>query len=237
MLVSIVIPFHNEAQTLPTLLGRVVGAELPDGVTREIILVDDGSTDGSAAIAQAFAVSDPSARLLALPQNLGKGAAMRAGLASATGEVVIIQDADLEWDPADYPALLAPYTDPQVTVVFGSRLLRAEVRTIYPHYYLGGRLLSGFTNLLFGSQLTDQPTGFKTFRRSAIAQMDLVSNGFDFDAELTGKLLQAGHTVTEVPVRYAPRTFREGKKVRPKDGLTALWVLARIRLQGKRRSP
>jgi dolichol-phosphate mannosyltransferase len=236
MLLSIVIPFHNEEKTLPTVLDRAVGVALPADIRREVILVDDGSTDGSRAIAEAFAAGRAGmARVLALPRNQGKGAAMRAGLAAATGEVLLIQDADLEWDPADYPALLAPYADPRVMVVFGSRLLRADVRTIYPHYYAGGRLLSGFTNLLFGSHLTDQPTGFKTFRRAALAGLTLEADGFAFDAELTGKLLQAGHAIVEVPVRYTPRTFREGKKVRPKDGLIALWVLTRLRLRGRRR--
>jgi len=235
MLVSIVIPFHNEARTLATLLGRAAGAAVPEGTRRELILVDDGSTDDSKAIAEAFvATGGGSARLLVLPENQGKGAAMRAGLAAARGDILLIQDADLEWDPADYATLLAPYGDPRVMVVFGSRLLRSDVRTIYPHYYLGGRLLSGFTNLLFGSRLTDQPTGFKTFRRAALAGITLTAKGFAFDAELTGKLLQAGYAIVEVPVRYTPRTFREGKKVRPKDGLIALWVLARIRLRGRR---
>jgi dolichol-phosphate mannosyltransferase len=236
MLVSIITPFYDEEQTLPVLLERVVAAPLPAGMDRALILVDDGSRDGSHAIAAAFALRHP-ARLLTLASNQGKGAAMRAGLAAATGEVVLIQDADLEWDPADYVRLLSPYADPAVSIVFGSRLLGHEAECIYFHYYLGGRMLSAWTNLLYGSRLTDEPTGFKSFRRRLLDGIHMTANGFDFDPELTARLLQAGHTVHEVPVRYKPRTFRQGKKVRPKDALRALWVLLRIRLErGGRRT-
>ena len=238
MLVSIIVPFHNEERTLPVLLERAAAAAMPAGMKREFILVDDGSGDGSQAAAAGFVARHPErAKLIALAGNRGKGAAMRAGLAVAEGEVVLVQDADLEWDPADYMRLLAPYADPKVSVVFGSRLLGSEAICIYHHYYVGGRLLSAFTNLLFGSKITDEPTGFKSFRRAAVDGIALAADGFDFDPELTGRLLQAGHTIHEVPVRYLPRTFREGKKVRARDGLRALWVLLRIRLEGRRRHP
>jgi len=236
MLVSIVVPFHNEERTLPVLLGRAAAAALPAGMDREFILVDDGSGDGSNFAAADFVARHTDcAKAIALPENRGKGAAMRAGLAVAKGEIVLVQDADLEWDPADYLRLLAPYADPNVFAVFGSRLLGSDAICIYHHYYVGGRMLSAFTNLLFGSKITDEPTGFKSFRRAALDGVTLGADGFDFDPELTGRLLQAGYTIHEVPVHYVPRTFREGKKVRARDGLRALWVLLRIRLEGRRR--
>jgi dolichol-phosphate mannosyltransferase len=238
MLVSIITPFLDEEQTLAILLERVAAAALPSGMTREFVLVDDGSHDGSNAIAADFVRRNPHlARLVTLPRNQGKGAAMRKGLAVALGDIIVIQDADLEWDPADYARLLAPYADPAVSVVFGSRLLGNQARCIYYHYYLGGRMLSAWTNLLYGSHVTDEPTGMKSFRRSALDGIDLQADGFDFDPELVARLLQAGHAIHEIPVRYQPRTFKQGKKVRPRDGLRALWVLLRIWLQGRRRQP
>lgn len=236
MLVSIIVPFRDEEATLPLLLERADAAAMPAGMEREFVLADDGSGDGSHAAAAGFVARNPDrAQLITMPGHSGKGAAMRAGLAAAKGEIMLVQDADLEWDPADYLRLLSPYSDPDVSVVFGSRLLGSEAICIYPHYYVGGRLLSAFTNVLFGSRITDEPTGFKSFRRVVLDGITLTADGFDFDPELTGRLLQAGHTIHEVPVRYVPRTFREGKKVRPRDGLRALWVLLRIRLEGRRR--
>lgn len=233
-LVSIITPFYNEAATLPIVLERAAVAPMPAGMRRELVLVDDGSSDGSRAVAADFVGRNPTlARLITLPRNRGKGAAMRAGIAAATGDIIVVQDADLEWDPDDYLALLAPYADPAVSVVFASRLLGDQARCIYWHYYLGGRLLSAWTNLLFGSRLTDEPTGFKSFRSTVLDGITLTADGFDFDPELTARLLQAGHVVHEIPARYQPRTFREGKKVRPRDGLRALWVLLRIRLEGR----
>jgi glycosyltransferase involved in cell wall biosynthesis len=236
VLVSIITPFFNEERTLAQLLERVAQAALPEGMTREFVLVDDGSRDGSGAAAADFVRARPgAAQLITLASNQGKGAAMRSGLAAASGDIILIQDADLEWDPADYVRLLSPYADPAVSAVFGSRLLGKDARCIYYHYYLGGRMLSACASLLFGSRITDEPTGMKSFRRSALAGITLTADGFDFDPELTGRLLQAGHTIHEIPVHYEPRTFKEGKKVRPRDGLHALWVLLRIRLEGRRR--
>ena len=235
MLVSIITPFFNEERTLPILLQRAAVAPLPTGMTREFVLVDDGSSDGSNAAAADFVRHNPEvARLITLPSNQGKGAAMRRGLAAALGDILVIQDADLEWDPADYMRLLLPYADPAIAVVFGSRLIGNEAGCIYYHYYLGGRMLSAWTNLLFGSHVTDEPTGMKSFRRAALDGITLMADGFDFDPELTARLLQAGHTIHEIPVHYEPRTFKQGKKVRPRDALRALWVLLQIRLEGKR---
>jgi len=229
---SVVMPVYNEAATVAEVI-KVVLAQRP---VQQLVVVDDASTDGTWEKLQSATAGEARVTLVRHGQNQGKGAALRTGFARATAPVVMVQDADLEWDPADYIRLLSPYSDPGVSVVFGSRLLGSEAICIYPHYYVGGRLLSAFTNLLFGSRITDEPTGFKSFRRAVLDGITLTANGFDFDPDLTGRLLQAGYTIHEVPVRYVPRTFRAGKKVRPRDGLRALWVLLRIRLEGRRRS-
>ena len=229
---SVIIPIYNHR----AFLGEAVASALRSDLVSEVLLLDDGSRDGSNAAAADFVRRNrDSARLITAPSNRGKGAAMRRGLAVARGDIILIQDADLEWDPADYARLLSPYADPAVSVVFGSRLMGNEADCIYYHYYLGGRMLSAWTNLLFGSHVTDEPTGMKSFRRDVLDGITLTADGFDFDPELTARLLQAGHTIHEVPVHYQPRTFKQGKKVRPRDGLRALWVLLQIRLEGKRR--
>lgn len=187
MLVSIITPFCDEERTLGEILAQAAAATLPQGMRREFILVDDGSTDGSAEIAAAFVRQQPeSAMLVRLPRNRGKGAAMRRGLASAEGDIVLVQDADLEWDPADYLRLLSPYADATVMAVYGSRLLGKNARCIYYHYLLGGLLLTACTNLLFGSRLTDEPTGMKSFRRAALDGIALTADGFDFERYLAG---------------------------------------------------
>lgn len=227
MKLSIIIPCFNEEATLGALLERVLAAG-PEGIEREILVVDDGSTDRSARIAASVAENAPEVRLLSQPRNLGKGAAVRAGLAQATGDVVLVQDADLEYDPADYAALLAPFADPEVGVVYGSRIRGSKNRS-YHRYYWGGRLVTWFANLLFGTNLTDEPTGYKVLRRELLESLDLASRGFDFCAETTGKLLRRGVAIREVPIHYEPRSFEEGKKIRWRDGVSALWTLFRCR--------
>lgn len=230
MTFSIIIPFYNERDTLAPLLDRVLAVTLPEGCGREVLLVDDGSQDGSHEIAADYAdrFSD-SIRLIAFDTNHGKGHAVRAALAEATGDVCIIQDADLEYDPQDYLRILREYDDPGVTVVYGSRILGSPNRS-YHRYYWGGRLVSFVTRLLYGTGITDEPTCYKSFRRDVLNEIELRANGFEFCPELTGKLLRAGHRIVEVPIHYNPRSFDEGKKIRARDGLIALWTLLRIRL-------
>ena len=229
MKLSVVVPCYNEAATLRRVLDAVVAAPVQEV---EIVVVDDGSTDGSLAIAHAFSAEHP-ATVIALGRNCGKGAAVRAGYAAATGDAVLVQDADLEYDPAEYPRLLAPLADPAVQVVYGSRILGSRERS-YDRYYWGGRLITAATNLLFGSRLTDEPTCYKLVRRPLLESLDLTSTGFEFCPELTGKLLRRGVEIVEVPISYRPRSFEEGKKIRWSDGLVAVRVLLRERL---RRAP
>jgi glycosyltransferase involved in cell wall biosynthesis len=229
MTLSIIIPFYNERDTLGPILEKVWAVRLPNDARKEIILVDDGSNDGSGQVAADYAHRLPdSIRHISFPTNHGKGHAVRAGLAAATGDICIIQDADLEYDPEDFTAILAAYDDPQVQVVYGSRILGNNERS-YSRYYWGGRLVSFVTNLLFRSSITDEPTCYKSFRREVLAGLNLRACGFEICPELTGKLLRAGHEIVEVPIRYCPRSFAEGKKIRARDGLAAIWTLVRIR--------
>jgi glycosyltransferase involved in cell wall biosynthesis len=238
MKLSIVIPFYNEAATLGPLLEKVIAVELP-GVTKEIIVVDDGSTDGSGEVAARFACDHADdVRVISFPTNGGKGRAVIAGLKQATGDILIVQDADLEYEPEDYRAILAPYRDPTVTVVFGSRVLGTQRqlqngvtrRHSYERYYWGGRMVTLVANLIYATHLTDEPTCYKSLRREVLEKLDLQSRGFEFCPEITAKLLRRGHRIVEVPIHYFPRGFEEGKKIRYTDGIMAIWTLIRLRL-------
>ena len=229
MKLSIIVPFYNEQATLDPILRRVWHVALP-GVAKELVLVNDGSTDASLAVARRWADTHPDAvRLLSFPTNYGKGHAVIAGLHAATGDIVIVQDADLEYDPRDYRPILERFADPAVRVVYGSRILGSRNRS-YNRYYWGGRLVSLATSLLYGTHLTDEPTCYKAFRRELLDRLDLTSTGFEFCPEITAKLLRLGHRIHEVPIHYYPRGFEQGKKIRPRDGLIAVCALLRYRL-------
>jgi glycosyltransferase involved in cell wall biosynthesis len=237
VLVSIIVPFFNEQSTLGTQIERALAAPLPPSVERELLLIDDGSTDGSRAAATSWAERAPgTVRSITLPENQGKGAAVRAGIAAAQGEICLVQDADLEYDPADYAALIAAFTGPEVAAVYGSRILGSPNRS-YDRYYWGGRLVSWWTSVLYGRRITDEATGYKVFRRDVALGLDLRARRFEFCAELTGKLLRSGARIVEIPIHYTPRSFAEGKKIRPSDGLIALWTLLSIRLGLDRHGP
>ena len=222
MKLSVIIPVYNEERTLAEILRKVHAA----GV-HEILAVDDGSTDGSWAALQEASAAMPELKLLRHEANRGKGAAIRTALAVATGDAVIIQDADLEYDPAEYPTLLQPVESGRADVVYGSRILGGNPAS-YRRYYWGGRFLSFATNLLFGSRITDQHTCYKLFRTDLLRSLPLRENGFGFCAEATALLLKRGARLVEVPVSYRPRSIGEGKKIRWHDGLRALWIVARI---------
>ncbi len=227
MKISIVVPIYNEFPTLGRVLARVVDAPLPAGCTREVILVNDGSTDGSAAVLDAFS-SLPDVLVLHEARNVGKGAAVRAGIARATGDVILVQDGDLEYDPADYPRLLAPIVTGDADVVFGTRFA-ASVRGMKWPNYVANKLLTWSANLLYRAHLTDEATGYKAFRGDVLHAIRLECVRFEFCPEITAKVRRLGYTIQEVPIRYSPRSIREGKKIRYRDGFEALWTLFRCR--------
>lgn len=222
---SVIIPVYNERATVAQVLEQVRAV----GLAHEIIVVDDGSTDGTSDILASLA--DDHLRVIRHPHNRGKGAAVKTGLAHATGEVVLIQDADLEYDPADYPALLEPIASGRALVVYGSRLLKRDNPRGGFFFYLGGRTVTLVTNLLFGARLTDEPTCYKVFTRRLLAELDIQGEGFEWEPEVTAKILKRGVKIVEVPISYRPRPPAQGKKIRLRDGLMAIATLLRERLR------
>jgi glycosyltransferase involved in cell wall biosynthesis len=229
MKLSIIIPVYNEEQTIGEVIERVWTVDLGD-LEREVIIADDGSSDGTrGAIDASRWAHDARVRVCSSPINLGKGAAVRLGLGVATGDILLIQDADLELDPNEYSRLLAPILDGRSKIVYGSRFLAPSGRVPLERR-LANRLLTTLTNVLFGSRLTDMETAYKVFTREVLAGIRLRCVGFDFEPEITARMLRAGHTILEVPIGYQPRREDEGKKIRWIDGVDAVYALIKCRL-------
>jgi glycosyltransferase involved in cell wall biosynthesis len=227
-LLSVVIPVFNERNTVGEVVRRARGVPLP--VDAEIIIVDDGSTDGTDKILSALA--DSTVRVLTHPSNRGKGACIRTALERARGDLVLIQDADLEYDPSDWPRLLEPVLRGRAQVVYGSRFI-GERQTMPLSSYAGNRMLSLVADVLFNTNLSDVETGFKLFDRRVLDDLPIRSDGFEFEPEITAKVLRRGYPVYEVPVAFAGRPVEEGRKFRGKDVARALATLVRYRFRAE----
>jgi dolichol-phosphate mannosyltransferase len=225
MKVSVLIPAYNESRTIARCLEAVYDRN--PGRELEVIVVDDGSTDGT--YEAALGAARPGTRVLKHERNSGKGSAIRTAVAAAAGEIVLIQDADLEYDPAEYAALLKPIEEGRAEVVYGSRILKPDNVRSYSSYYWGGRVLSWWTNVLYGSAITDEATCYKLFKTPLLRSFHLRCKGFEFCPEVTAKTLRRGINIVELPISYRPRRIEEGKKIRWHDGVIHLWVLFKLR--------
>lgn len=222
---SVIVPVYNERNTVVEAVRRARAVEL--SLDKEIILVDDGSTDGTRAVLPQL--EDSTVRVVLHPENRGKGAAVRTGLAHATGDLVVIQDADLEYDPEDWPKLLAPVLKGRARVVYGSRFT-GERRNMLFWHWVGNRFLSLVTNVLYNTTLSDMETCYKLFDRRLLESIRLRSDRFGFEPEVTAKVLRTGERIYEVPISYTGREPEEGKKITWRDGMEALWILLRCRV-------
>ena len=218
MKLSVVIPIYNEKETLIKILEKVEEANTL-GLEKEIILVDDGSTDGTLDILKTL---ENGYQIIYHEKNLGKGAAIKNGFRAATGDFILIQDADLEYNPQNYPQLLRPILENKADVVFGSRNLQKNPTDNFS-FYLGRRITNLFLNILCGSRLTDYWTCYKVFKAPIVKSLKLECNRFDVEVEMTVKIIKRGYKIVEVPIDYLPRSISAGKKIKPQDGLIAIW--------------
>jgi len=239
---SIVIPVYNEAETIAEILHRVraVDLDVPVGygsqeqryvtLEREVVVVDDGSTDGTREFLHTLA-DDPDVTVVLHERNQGKGAAVWTGLARATGDVILVQDADLEYDPREYTSLLRPIVEGRSQVVYGSRFRGGPTRAMFFWHMIGNHFLTFVTNLLYDSTLTDMETCYKVFTREVKEKLNLTSPRWGFDPEITAQILRGGYRIYEVPISYSGREFEDGKKISWRDGLVVLWTLLKYRLK------
>lgn len=221
---TIIIPVYNEEATINEILKRVYEMKLP-GWEKEIFVIDDGSKDKTRKMLKKW---EKNVTVMYKDKNEGKGSAVSIGLSKATGDIILIQDADLEYSPSDYPVLLAPFENNQVDVVYGSRFLGPHLSTMFV-YAQGNKFVTLVTNILFNTNITDMETGFKVMRRSVIDGMTMHAKRFDMEPELTVKILKRGYQIYEVPISYFGRKFEEGKKLTWVDGVVALWTLIKYR--------
>ena len=243
MRLSIIMPVYNERATLEEIVQRVRAVDLtvdreginplirgPMTLEREIIIVDDGSTDGTRAILEEWQQAQPDdMRIVFHARNGGKGAALRTGFQHATGDMLVIQDADLEYDPRDYLKLLVPVLEGRSPVVYGSRFMGGPRSAMSLSHTMGNKMLTVFTNILFGTSLSDMETCYKCFRRDVIVDMPLHSRRFEIEPEITAKILKRGYSIFEVPISYNGREFHEGKKITWRDGFSAISTLVKYR--------
>ena len=227
MKLSLIVCTYNEKDTILTVLERIHQAPLLPGWESEIVVVDNASTDGTQDLLRSVNYDDT--LVIYQPRNMGKGTSIRTAIPHCTGDYAFIQDADLEYDPNDYPIFLKLAEKENPAAIFGSRTLGGRAIYKYVANYLGVKFLTVLTNLLYGSKLTDVATASKMVRKDVLKRLILVGSGFDLDFELPAKLMIAGYEIKEVPISYVPRTLEEGKKIRPWDGLWALRVIIRDR--------
>lgn len=240
-LLSVVMPAYDEEETIEEVIKLVNKVDLSKlGVEKEIIVVNDGSKDRTAQIVKRLAKKINNLKFFDQPRNMGKGAAVRRGFKEAKGDIIIIQDADDEYDPFDYPQLIKPILDGKAMVVYGSRFLsmiqqKKNMRWLKKHNkaywlaYLGGRIITKTTNFLYGARITDEPTCYKTFHKDILKSIKFKGNKFEWEPEITAKILKRGYKIHEVPINYTPRTFEQGKKINWKDGVQAVWTLLKFR--------
>jgi glycosyltransferase involved in cell wall biosynthesis len=227
-LLSILMPVYNECRTIKEIIMRVEGVALGD-VRKELIIVDDGSDDGTREILKELSHNLPR-KIYFHGQNMGKGAALRTALTYATGDLIIIQDADLEYDPKEYVELIKPILEGHADVVYGSRLSGAKIKRAFNYWhYIGNKFLTFITNLLYNSIISDMETCYKVFRADVIKNIQIKSNRFDFEPEITAKVLKRKYKLYEMPISYYGRDFSEGKKITWRDGISAIWALLKYR--------
>lgn len=226
MRLSVIIPVYNEVEFVRESVQQVLAVKTAD----EIIIVDDGSTDGTRDLYSEIESWDECIKVFYHEENRGKGAAVRTGFEKATGDIFLIQDADLEYDPRDYEKLLDPILHGRTDVVYGSRFRGGPSKSMFFLHMVGNKFLTFVTNLLYDAILTDMETCYKVFKADAVRGIPLNARGFEFEPEITAKVLKRGHRIVEIPISYYGREFDEGKKIRPfKDGSKALWTLVRYR--------